>query len=49
LCLVALGLVGAYQLEVHSSLYGRGEDGLWMYFCVNHARWQAGTSEVCTK
>src|SRR5271157_730633 len=47
--LVALGLVVAYQLEVHGSLYGRGENGLRMYFCVNHALWQAGTPEVCTK
>jgi hypothetical protein len=49
LCLVALGLVVAYELEVHGSLYGRGEEWLRMYFRVNHARWQAGTSEVCTK
>jgi hypothetical protein len=33
--LVALGLVVAYELEVHSSLYGRGERGLRMYFRVN--------------
>jgi hypothetical protein len=30
-----LGLVVAYELKVHSSLYGRGENGLRMYFRVN--------------
>ena len=35
LCLVTLGLVVAYELEVHSSLYGRGVEGLRMYFRVN--------------
>jgi hypothetical protein len=33
--LIALRFVVAYQLEVHNSLYGRGNDLLRMYFCVN--------------
>jgi hypothetical protein len=33
--LVALGFVIAYQLEIHSSLYGRDEGGLRLHFCVN--------------
>jgi hypothetical protein len=49
LCLVSLGLVVAYELEVHTSLYGSGVEWLRMHFRVNHARWQAGTPEVCTK
>ena len=47
--LVALGLVVAYELEVHSSLYGRGEDSWVGTLPCKYDVWEAGTLEFCTK